>query len=111
MWLFAQNSLYTPALIWAGSVFFLPTHQLVSPASCSPYSHPYFEPETILTLSNFRICLFSLYGIRIWNLILFAREIVSRGKANNVINEPFLSPHQLFSSHFLADNSTLAVAN
>lgn len=64
MWLFSQNSMDTPALIWAGLFFLFPTHQFVSSALYSPYSLPYFESETILTLSNLRIYLVSLYGIR-----------------------------------------------
>jgi len=64
MWLFSQNSLDTLALIWGGLVFLFPTYQSVSSALYSPYSLPYFESETILTLSTLRICLFSLYGIR-----------------------------------------------
>lgn len=59
-----SKHLDTPALIWGGLVFLFQTHQFVNPALYSPYSLPYFEFETTLTLSNFRICLFSLCGIR-----------------------------------------------
>lgn len=94
-----------------------PTHQFVSCALYSPCILPRLQskiaPNPVAhtdELKNLVAFLCKEKGLRrIWRLILlFVRKTAARNKANNLINEPFLFPHQLFSSHFVVDNPTLA---